>query len=86
MHQQQVHREEAGGAVVGGPLRGDHHLRGPALPPPNLLPARRHALPRRRHHRARGADVVRVNSAAVQPAAPAPTTDESYAYIVGICR
>lgn len=86
MYQQQVHGEEARGALLRRPLRRHHHLRGPALPPPNLLPARRHALPRRRHHRARGADVVRVNSAAVQPAAPAPTTDESYAYIVGICR
>lgn len=56
MHQQQVHSEEAPGALLRGPLRRDHHLRGPALPPHRHLPARRRprARPRRRPRRPDG--------------------------------
>jgi len=81
MHQQQMHREEARGAFLGRPLRGDHHLRGPALPPHRLVPARRRSRRRRGAHpsqrggrRACGADVaVHSPAAAVRLAAVAPT-------------
>lgn len=54
MHQQQVHCEEARGAVFRRPFRRDHHLRGPALPPHRLLPARRRRRRRRGAHPRRG--------------------------------
>uniref|UniRef100_A0A453BPQ0 Uncharacterized protein n=1 Tax=Aegilops tauschii subsp. strangulata TaxID=200361 RepID=A0A453BPQ0_AEGTS len=47
VHQQQVHGEEARGALLRRPLRCHHHLRGPALSPHRHLPPRR----RRRHPR-----------------------------------
>jgi hypothetical protein len=88
MHQQQMHGEEARGAVLHRSLRGHHHLRGPALPPHWSIPTRRRRRRRRRSHGAlpqrggRGTSganvfivVVHPSAAALQLAAVAPTTE-----------